>query len=60
MKALIVNQKPLQITDSKNKTQGKNNTLDVKRINLQKDPAESESSLEFLILLLASSFEMPV
>lgn len=46
MKNVLINQKPLPAgNDSKAKTQSKTNTLDVKRINLQKDPAESESSL---------------
>jgi hypothetical protein len=61
MKALLINQKPLLTkTDPKGKTQSKTNTLDVKRVNLQKDPVDSESSLEFLIILLANSFAMPV
>ena len=38
----------------------KGNTVDIKKINLQKDPEESESSLEFLILLLSTSLGMPV
>lgn len=40
MKTIIINQKPLPV-DSKGKTQTKNNTLDVKRINLQKEPSQS-------------------
>ena len=39
---------------------GKPNTVDIKKINVQKDPEESESSLEFLIILLSSSLSMPV
>jgi len=62
MKALLINQKPLQPVKSegKAKTTQKNNTLDIKKINVQKNPDESESSLEFLILLLGSSFNMSV
>jgi hypothetical protein len=46
MKNVVINQKALPSeNDPKGKTQSKPNTLDVKRINLQKDPAESESSL---------------
>lgn len=43
------------------KTSAKHSTsLDIKKINLQKDPNETESSLEYLILLLASSLNMTV
>ena len=46
MKELLVNQKPLPLKiDPKNKTVAKTNTLDIKKINIQKDPSESESSL---------------
>lgn len=42
MKNVLINQKVLPSSnDPKTKTQAKSNTLDVKKINLQKDPAES-------------------
>lgn len=60
MEKILINQKVLlSKSDLKNKT-NKTNTLDIKKISLQKDPSESESSLQFLILLLGKSFVMPV
>jgi|JI9StandDraft_2_1071091.scaffolds.fasta_scaffold158127_1 hypothetical protein len=61
MKTVLINQKTLlNKSDVKSKIAVKSNTLDIKKINPQKDPGESESSLEFLILLLGNSFGMPV
>lgn len=34
--------------------------MDIKKINLSKDPDESESSLEFFIILLTQSFNMTI
>jgi hypothetical protein len=46
MQSILINQKPLPIKiDPKGKGAQKSNTLDIKKINLQRDPAESESSL---------------
>jgi len=46
MRSLVISQKQIATgNDPKGKTPAKTGTLDVKRINLQKDPAESESSL---------------
>ena len=56
MRLVQINEKPAVKAQSSPKA----HTLDVKRINLQKNPADSESSLEYLILLLAASFSMPV
>ena len=39
---------------------GKHSSLDIRKIKLDKDPEESESSLEFLILLLTSSLNMTI
>lgn len=50
----------LNKSEVRSKNPAKSNTLDIKKINPQKDPGESESSLEFLILLLGNSFGMPV
>ena len=45
MEKIFINQKVLlSKSDLKNKT-NKTNTLDIKKISLQKDPSESESSL---------------
>lgn len=56
----MINQKPLpKKGEDKGKPAGRPNTLDIKKINPQKDPSESESSLQFLILLLGNSFGMP-
>ena len=41
MKAIIVKSKVTASGDNKNKTQTRSNTLDVKRINLQKEPSDS-------------------
>jgi hypothetical protein len=61
MKTIIINQKTLlNKSEIKSKNPTKSNTLDIKKVNLQKNPGESESSLEFLILLLGNSFGMPV
>lgn len=38
MRELVVNQKTLAKSEVKNKTLGKQNTLDIKRINTQKNP----------------------
>ena len=38
----------------------KPSSLDIKKINLQRNPDDSDSSLEFLILLLASSLGLSV
>jgi hypothetical protein len=45
---------------SQKASQRKTQPIDLKKINLQKNPEESESSLEFLILLLTSSLSMPI
>ena len=61
MNAILINQKHLPKDETKSRViGGKASTLDVKKMNVQKDPSESESSLEFLILLLGSSFHMPI
>jgi hypothetical protein len=61
MKAVpLVSKAQAAKTDAKAKATQKSNTLDIKRINVSKNPDESESSLEFLILLLTSSFNMSV
>ena len=39
MKNIVINEKSSSRVDSKGRTQPKSNTLDVKRINLQKDPS---------------------
>lgn len=46
MKGIIINQKTLlNKSEIKSKNPGKLNTLDIKKVNLQKNPLESESSL---------------
>ena len=49
-----------RISEAKASSAVKSTTLDIKKINPKKDPADSESSLELLILLLGQSFDMAV
>ena len=49
-----------RISEAKASSAVKSTTLDIKKINPKKDPSESESSLELLILLLGQSFDMAV
>ena len=49
-----------RISEAKASNAVKSTTLDIKKINPKKDPSESESSLELLILLLGQSFDMAV
>ena len=56
-----MNQTSVSKKDPKSKDkESQNGVLDIKKINLSKDPDESESSLEFFILLLTQSFNMPI
>jgi hypothetical protein len=43
---------------SSSRARGHTQVVDIKKINLTKDPEESESSLEFLMLLLKASLGM--
>lgn len=46
MKNVTINEKPKIAAEASSKSAAvKNNTLDIKKINLQKNPDESESSL---------------
>jgi hypothetical protein len=46
MKSVTINSKPKAAAEGNTKSAPpKNNTLDIKKINLQKNPDESESSL---------------
>ena len=49
-----------RVSEAKANSAVKSTTLDIKKINPQKDPNDSESSLELLILLLGRSFGMAV
>ena len=49
---------PITIRSRAGKLKGRTQAVDVKKINLNKDPEESESSLEFLMLLLRTSLNM--
>ena len=42
------------------KSPNKTSTLDIKKINMQKNPDDAESSLEFLILLLTTSLGISI
>lgn len=56
-----MNQTSVSKKDPKSKDkESQNGVLDIKKINLSKDPDESESSLEFFILLLTQSFNMSI
>lgn len=60
-KTVKMNQTSVSKKDSKSKDkESQNGVLDIKKINLSKDPDESESSLEFFILLLTQSFNMSI
>ena len=49
-----------RISEAKASSAVKSTTLDIKKINPKKNPSESESSLELLILLLGQSLDMAV
>ena len=60
-KTVKMNQTSASKKDSKSKDkESQNGVLDIKKINLSKDPDESQSSLEFFILLLTQSFNMSI
>lgn len=60
-KPVKMNQTSVSKKDPKSKDkESQNGVLDIKKINLSKDPDESESSLEFFILLLTQSFNMSI
>lgn len=61
MKGVKVREKANAQKGEKNmKNPHKSSSLDVKKINLQKNPNDSDSSLEFLILLLSSSLGLSI
>ena len=61
MKAVQLQPKPNnEQVENPPKNPQKSSALDIKKINLQRNPDDSESSLEFLILLLSSALNLSV
>ena len=61
MKNIKLKQKlSIQRIEKTVKNPSKTLSLDVKKINLQKNPDDSDSSLEYLILILATSLGLTI